>query len=32
MAMVRLHAMDPAQKLPFFLFTSAEGEGTPLPF
>ena len=32
MAMVRLPAMDPAQKLPFFLFTSAEGKGSPLPF
>ena len=32
MAMVRLPATDPAQKLPFFLFTSAEGKGSPLPF
>ena len=32
MAMVRLPATNPAQKLPFFLFTSAEGKGSPLPF
>ena len=32
MAMVRLPAMNPAQKLNFFLFTSAEGKGAPLPF
>ena len=32
MAMVRLPATDPAQKLPFFQFTSAEGKGSPLPF
>ena len=32
MAMVRLPATDPAQKLLFFLFTSAEGKGSPLPF
>ena len=32
MAMVRLPVTDPAQKLPFFLFTSAEGKGSPLPF
>ena len=32
MAIVRLPATDPAQKLPFFLFTSAEGKGSPLPF
>ena len=31
-AMVRLPATDPAQKLPFFLFTSAEGRESPLPF
>ena len=31
-AMVRLPAMNPAQKLNFFLFTSAEGKGAPLPF
>ena len=30
-AMVRLPAMNPAQKLNFFLFTSAEGKGVPLP-
>ena len=30
--MVRLPAMNPAQKLNFFLFTSAEGKGAPLPF
>ena len=32
MAMVRLPATNPAQKLPFFLFTSAEGKGSPLLF
>ena len=32
MARVRLPAMNPAQKLNFFLFTSAEGKGAPLPF
>ena len=32
MAMVRLPTTNPAQKLPFFLFTSAEGKGSPLPF
>ena len=32
MAMVRLPAMNPAQKLTFLLFTSAEGKGAPLPF
>ena len=32
MAMVRLPAMNPAQKLNFFLFTSAEGKGAPFPF
>ena len=32
MAMVRLPATDPAQKLAFLLFTSAEGKGSPLPF
>ena len=32
MSMVRLPATDPAQKLFFFLFTSAEGKGSPLPF
>ena len=31
-AMVRLPAMNPAQKLNFFLFTSAEGKGAQLPF
>ena len=30
--MVRLPATDPAQKLPFLLFTSAEGKECPLPF
>ena len=30
--MIRLPATDPAQKLPFFLFISAEGKGSPLPF
>ena len=30
--MVRLPATDLAQNLPFFLFTSAEGKGSPLPF
>ena len=29
MAMVRLPTTDPAQKLAFFLFTSAEGRGVP---
>ena len=32
MAMVRLPATDPAQKLIFLSFTSAEGKGAPLPF
>ena len=32
MGIVRLPATDPAQKLPFFLFTSAEEKGSPLPF
>ena len=32
MAMVRLPATDPAQKLIFLLFTSAEGRESPLPF
>ena len=32
MAMVRLPATNPAQKLIFLLFTSAEGKGSPLPF
>ena len=32
MAMVRPPATNPAQKLNFFLFTSAEGKGAPLPF
>ena len=32
MAMVRLPATDPAQKLSFLSFTSAEGKGAPLPF
>ena len=32
MAMVRLPATNPAQKLTFLLFTSAEGKGSPLPF
>ena len=32
MAMVRLPATDPAQKLVFLLFTSAEGKESPLPF
>ena len=32
LAMVRLPAMNPAQKLLFFLFSSAEGKGSPLPF
>ena len=32
MAKVRLPATDPAQKLAFLLFTSAEGKGPPLPF
>ena len=32
MARVRLPARNPAQKLTFFLFTSAEGKGAPLPF
>ena len=32
MAMVRLPATNPAQKLNFLLFTSAEGKGSPLPF
>ena len=31
-AMVRLPAMNPAQKLTFLSFTSAEGKGAPLPF
>ena len=31
-AMVRLPATDPAQKLIFLLFTSAEGRKSPLPF
>ena len=30
--MVRLPAMNPAQKLTFLSFTSAEGKGAPLPF
>ena len=30
--MVRLPATDPAPKLNFLLFTSAEGKGSPLPF
>ena len=32
MVMVRLPTTDPAQKLNFLLFTSAEGRGAPLPF
>ena len=32
MAMVRLPATNPAQKLIFLLFTSAEGRESPLPF
>ena len=32
MAMVHLPATDPAQKLFFLSFTSAEGKGAPLPF
>ena len=32
LAMVRLHATNPAQKLTFLLFTSAEGKESPLPF
>ena len=32
MAMVRPPATNPAQKLKFLLFTSAEGKGSPLPF
>ena len=32
MAMVRLPATNPAQKLPFLLFTSTEGKECPLPF
>ena len=32
MAMVGLPATNPAQKLPFFLFTSAEGKGSPFRF
>ena len=32
LAMVRLPATNPAQKLPFLLFTSAEGKGSPLLF
>ena len=32
MAMVRPPATNPAQKLNFLLFTSAEGKGFPLPF
>ena len=32
MAMVRLPATDPAQKLIFLSFTSAEEKGAPLPF
>ena len=32
LAMVRLPATNPAQKLTFLLFTSAEGKGSPLPF
>ena len=32
MAMVRLPATNPAQKLLFLLFTSTEGKGSPLPF
>ena len=32
MAMVRPLATNPAQKLIFLLFTSAEGKGSPLPF
>ena len=32
MAMVRLSATNPAQKLIFLLFTSAEGRESPLPF
>ena len=31
-AMVRLPAMNPAQKLTFLSFTSAEGKGAPFPF
>ena len=31
-AMVRLPAMNPAQKLTFLSFTSSEGKGAPLPF
>ena len=32
LAMVRLPATNPAQKLTFLLFTSAEGKESPLPF
>ena len=32
MAIFRLPATNPAQKLAFLLFTSAEGKGSPLPF
>ena len=32
MAMVRPPATNPAQKLNFLLFTSAEGKGSSLPF
>ena len=32
LALVRLPATNPAQKLAFLLFTSAEGKGSPLPF
>ena len=32
LAMVRLPATNPAQKLAFLLFTSTEGKGSPLPF
>ena len=32
MAMVHPPATNPAQKLNFLLFTSAEGKGSPLPF
>ena len=32
LAMVRLPTMNPAQKLTFLLFTSAEGKESPLPF
>ena len=32
LAMFRLPATNPTQKLAFLLFTSAEGKGSPLPF